>query len=86
MIRVFVLDNSVTCLFCQALIELLDQVEDVISVEESVCDETEACIEVEKSENFASALMSPVINSKDIVNNEVSSNLYFLVLEVHAKI
>lgn len=70
------------CLSFQALIELLDQVEDVISVEESVCDGLEAHSEIEKSNESASALRIQVTNSKSMDKDKVS-NLHFLVLEVH---
>lgn len=68
----------------KALIELLDQVEDVISVEESMCDEIGANTDIEKSIKSASALKIHVANSKSMDKNKVS-NLHFLVLEVSEK-
>ncbi|XP_028095091.1 DNA replication ATP-dependent helicase/nuclease DNA2 isoform X1 [Camellia sinensis] len=75
----------------KALLELLDQVEDVISVDESVCKGTEACLsEVqgrngdERSDKANPSVKSLVIDLPGKVNKE-TSNLYFLVLEVSEK-
>ncbi|XP_027113474.2 DNA replication ATP-dependent helicase/nuclease JHS1-like [Coffea arabica] len=69
----------------KALIELLDEVEDVISVEESVCDKTQAWFDIGRSINEPDFIVEQqLINSKELVEKEPSNN-YFLVLEVSEK-
>ncbi|XP_059633769.1 DNA replication ATP-dependent helicase/nuclease JHS1 [Cornus florida] len=75
----------------KALLELLDQVEDVISVEESVCKNTGASLcEVQvrdgddRSTKGDPAVKSLAIDTPENPNRE-PSNLYFLVLEVSEK-
>ncbi|KAL2536685.1 DNA replication helicase [Forsythia ovata] len=62
----------------KALIEILDQVEDAISVEESVCKDEETFLEADLAVNHLT------INSKENINSK-ASNCYFLVLEVSEK-
>lgn len=80
-IHVFAHCVSLIYILCQALIELLDQVEDVISVEESVCNETEACFDIGRSIVPESAAKQPFVNSKKLLEEEASIH-FFLVLEV----
>ena len=73
---------SLFYLWFQALIELLDEVEDVISVEESVCDKTEAWFDIGRAINEPDSIVEQqLINTKELVEKEPSNN-YFLVLEV----
>ncbi|CDP11586.1 unnamed protein product [Coffea canephora] len=72
-------------LWFRALIELLDEVEDVISIEESVCDKTKAWFDIGRSINELDFIVEQqLINSKELVTKEPSNN-YFLVLEVSEK-
>lgn len=68
-------------LYTQALIEILDQVEDVISVEESVCKDEETFLEAERCPEADLAVNQLTINSNENINSK-ASNCYFLVLEV----
>lgn len=65
----------------QALIELLDQVEDVISVESSLCKDDESHIDAERCSKADLVVRSSPTNSEE--NSSTSdSNFNFLVLEV----
>ncbi|XP_022897892.1 DNA replication ATP-dependent helicase/nuclease DNA2 isoform X3 [Olea europaea var. sylvestris] len=68
----------------KALIEILDQVEDVISVEESVCKDEETFLEAERCPEADLAVNQLTINSNENINSK-ASNCYFLVLEVSEK-
>lgn len=72
----------------QVLIELLDQVEDAISVEDTVSGGMEACLSVSKDKNGEKmdlkvnpAVKGAVTNSPEMVNRAVFKPK-FLVLEV----
>uniref|UniRef100_A0A5B7AJ85 DNA helicase n=2 Tax=Davidia involucrata TaxID=16924 RepID=A0A5B7AJ85_DAVIN len=74
----------------KALLELLDQVEDVISVEEPVCKDMEACLSKvqdrtgdERSMKASPAVERLAMDPLENVNREPF--LYFLVLEVSEK-
>ncbi|CAI9103410.1 OLC1v1001879C1 [Oldenlandia corymbosa var. corymbosa] len=68
----------------KALIELLDQVEDVISVEESACEESVPFGSSGKCNKPNTVLMQSNMNTMASVESK-GSNHYFLVLEVYEK-
>ncbi|KAL6964901.1 DNA helicase [Sarracenia purpurea var. burkii] len=86
----FITPPSLPYFHDNALLELLDQVEDVISVDESVSKGTEALADVqvrnsdEQSVKTDSSVKSLVIHPSGNVKSE-TSYLYFLVLEVSEK-
>ncbi|CAI9781645.1 unnamed protein product [Fraxinus pennsylvanica] len=68
----------------KALIEILDQVENVISVEESECKDEETLLEAERCPEADLAVNQLTINSNENINSK-ASNCHFLVLEVSEK-
>ncbi|XP_057980952.1 DNA replication ATP-dependent helicase/nuclease JHS1 [Malania oleifera] len=75
----------------KALLELLDQVEDVISVEESICNDSGACL-LKVDDRFRHKMTVKIDPGTDRPAtdlpgrfNRASSNLNFLVLEVSEK-
>lgn len=65
----------------QALIELLDQVEDVISVESSSCKDGKSHLDVERFPKADLVVHRPTTNSAEN-RSTTDSNINFLVLEV----